>query len=412
MRLTASDPRSPLRSRGPKRPQDDNVMDGRSFWDRAYKGGFDMPPGAKISSMNEGMQQSLKAIVERHAELERIMSDPAMFADPSARQRIGREYSDLQRVVEFSNKHTTASSELDDLRELLEGETDAEVLEMAKEESAELESRLEGLQSDIEIALIPKDAAEHADAIVEIRAGAGGDEAGLFAAELLRMYQRYSEGRKWKFDIQNTNDTGVGGIKEAIFQVQGDGAFKRLKLESGVHRVQRVPVTESQGRIHTSTATVAVLPKADEIDVEVKAEDIRIDVFHSGGAGGQNVNKVATAIRITHNPTGVVVQAQKERSQNQNRQVAMEELRSRLWDLELRKQQDEISADRKAQVGTGDRSEKIRTYNFPQGRVTDHRIHLTSHQLGQIMEGELDEFIDALIREEQALKLAAVTAAS
>jgi peptide chain release factor 1 len=387
-------------------------MDGRSFWDRAYKGGFDMPPGAKISSMNEGMQQSLKAIVERHAELERIMSDPAMFADPSARQRIGREYSDLQRVVEFSNKHTTASSELDDLRELLEGETDAEVLEMAKEESAELESRLEGLQSDIEIALIPKDAAEHADAIVEIRAGAGGDEAGLFAAELLRMYQRYSEGRKWKFDIQNTNDTGVGGIKEAIFQVQGDGAFKRLKLESGVHRVQRVPVTESQGRIHTSTATVAVLPKADEIDVEVKAEDIRIDVFHSGGAGGQNVNKVATAIRITHNPTGVVVQAQKERSQNQNRQVAMEELRSRLWDLELRKQQDEISADRKAQVGTGDRSEKIRTYNFPQGRVTDHRIHLTSHQLGQIMEGELDEFIDALIREEQALKLAAVTAAS
>jgi len=185
-----------------------------------------------------------------------------------------------------------------------------------------------------------------------------------------------------------------------------------LKLESGVHRVQRVPVTESQGRIHTSTATVAVLPKAEEIDIEVKQEDIRIDVFHSGGAGGQNVNKVATAIRITHNPTGVVVQAQKERSQNQNRQVAMEELRARLWDLELRKQRDEISADRKAQVGTGDRSEKIRTYNFPQGRVTDHRIHLTSHQLGQIMEGELDEFIDALIREEQTLKLAAVTAAS
>jgi len=362
--------------------------------------------------MNLAMQESLKAIVARHAELERMMADPEVFADPSARQRIGREYSDLQRVVEFSNQHTAASSELDDLREMLEGENDPDVLEMAKEESAELESRLEDIQTNIELALIPKDAAEHADAIVEIRAGVGGDEAGLFAAELLRMYQRYAEGRKWKFEIQNTNDTGVGGIKEAIFQVQGDGAFKRLKLESGVHRVQRVPVTESQGRIHTSTATVAVLPKADEIDVEVKAEDIRIDVFHSGGAGGQNVNKVATAIRITHNPTGVVVQAQKERSQNQNRQVAMEELRARLWDLELRKQQDEISADRKAQVGTGDRSEKIRTYNFPQGRVTDHRIHFTSHQLGQIMEGELDEFIDALIREEQALKLAAVTAAS
>ena len=358
------------------------------------------------------MQESLKAIVERHAELERMMADPAMFADPSARQRIGQEYADLQRVVELSNQHSAALSELDDLRELLDGETDAEVLEMAREESTELESRLEKIQSDIEIALIPKDAAEHADAIVEIRAGAGGDEAGLFAAELLRMYQRYAEDRKWKFDIQSTSETGVGGIKEAIFQVQGDGAFKRLKLESGVHRVQRVPVTESQGRIHTSTATVAVLPKAEEIDIEVKQEDIRIDVFHSGGAGGQNVNKVATAIRITHAPSGVVVQAQKERSQNQNRQVAMEELRARLWDLELRKQQDEISADRKAQVGTGDRSEKIRTYNFPQGRVTDHRIHLTSHQLGQIMEGELDEFIDALIREEQALKLAAVTAAS
>jgi peptide chain release factor 1 len=358
------------------------------------------------------MQESLKAIVERHAELERMMADPAMFADPSARQRIGREYTDLQRVVELSNQHSAASSELDDLRELLDGETDAEVLEMAREESTELESRLEKIQSDIEIALIPKDAAEHADAIVEIRAGAGGDEAGLFAAELLRMYQRYAEDRKWKVDIQSTSETGVGGIKEAIFQVQGDGAFKRLKLESGVHRVQRVPVTESQGRIHTSTATVAVLPKAEEIDIEVKQGDIRIDVFHSGGAGGQNVNKVATAIRITHTPSGVVVQAQKERSQNQNRQVAMEELRARLWDIELRKQQDEISADRKAQVGTGDRSEKIRTYNFPQGRVTDHRIHLTSHQLGQIMEGELDEFIDALIREEQALKLAAITAAS
>jgi peptide chain release factor 1 len=356
------------------------------------------------------MKTRLQAIAERHSELERMMADPDVVSDSRQRQKIGREYADLQRIVTLTSEFEKASAELSDLKELLDGESDQEVLEMAREESADLEKRAIDLQGEIEIALLPKDAAEHADAIVEIRAGAGGDEAGLFAAALLRMYQRYSEARGWKFSIQNSNETGVGGIKEAIFQVQGGGAYSRLRLESGVHRVQRVPVTESQGRIHTSTATVAVLPKAEEIDIEVKQEDLRIDVFHSGGAGGQNVNKVATAIRITHEPSGIVVQAQKERSQNQNRQVAMEELRARLWDQQLKKQQEEISANRRAQVGSGDRSEKIRTYNFPQGRVTDHRIHLTSHNLAAIMEGDIDEFIDALVREEQALKLAAVTA--
>ncbi len=356
------------------------------------------------------MKKRLQAIAERHSELVRMMADPEVVSDSRQRQKVGREYAGLQRVVTLTSEFEKASAELSGLKELLAGESDQEVAEMAREESAELEQRTADLQGEIEIELLPKDAAEHADAIVEIRAGAGGDEAGLFAAELVRMYQRYSETRGWKFSIQNSNETGVGGIKEAIFQVQGGGAYSRLKLESGVHRVQRVPVTESQGRIHTSTATVAVLPKAEEIDIEIKQEDLRIDVYHSGGAGGQNVNKVATAIRITHEPSGIVVQAQKERSQNQNRQVAMEELRARLWDQELKKQKDEISANRKAQVGSGDRSEKIRTYNFPQGRVTDHRIHLTSHNLAAIMEGDIDEFIDALISEEQALKLATVTA--
>ncbi|MCH7733741.1 MAG: peptide chain release factor 1 [Chloroflexi bacterium] len=356
------------------------------------------------------MKNRLQAIAQRHSELERMMADPEVVSDSRQRQKIGREYAGLQRIVTLTSEFEKASAELSDLKELLAGESDQEVVEMAREESAELEQRTADLQNEIEIELLPKDAAVHADAIVEIRAGAGGDEAGLFAAELVRMYQRYSETRGWKFSIQNSNETGVGGIKEAIFQVQGGGAYSRLKLESGVHRVQRVPVTESQGRIHTSTATVAVLPKAEEIDIEIKQEDLRIDVYHSGGAGGQNVNKVATAIRITHEPSGIVVQAQKERSQNQNRQVAMEELRARLWDQELKKQQDEISANRRAQVGSGDRSEKIRTYNFPQGRVTDHRIHLTSHNLAAIMEGDIDEFIDALISKEQALKLAAVTA--
>lgn len=336
-----------------------------------------------------------------------MMSQPETASDPNAIRRLGREYSQLQHVVELWNDVTRTRSDMEGAQEMVADEDDPEVLEMAKAEVEELQEKLESLTAEIRLELLPKDETEHADAVVEIRAGTGGDEAGLFAAEVFRMYQRYAETRKWKLKILSENDTGVGGIKEVTFEIAGERAYQRLHLESGVHRVQRVPVTESQGRIHTSTATVVVLPKAEELDVEINDKDLKIDVFHSGGAGGQSVNKLATAIRITHLPSGLVVQCQNERSQLQNKLQAMEILRSRLWDMELRKQQEEISANRKAQVGTGDRSEKIRTYNFPQSRITDHRIGYTSHQMQQVLGGELDGFIDALLQEEQARKLAA-----
>jgi len=358
--------------------------------------------------MQQSFEARLKEIADRHAEVEHLMSQPETASDPNAIRRLGREYSQLQHVVALWNDITSAQSDLDGANELLELEEDPEVLEMAKDEIQELEDKLAVLTDEIRLELLPKDETEHADAVLEIRAGAGGDEAGLFAAELFRMYQRYSEARGWKMKVLSQNETGVGGIKEVTFELSGERAYQRLHLESGVHRVQRVPATESQGRIHTSTATVAVLPKAEELDVEINDNDLKIDVFHSGGAGGQNVNKVATAIRITHEPSGLVVQCQNERSQLQNKLQAMEILRSRLWDMELQKRNAEISANRKAQVGSGDRSEKIRTYNFPQSRITDHRIGFTSHQMQQVLGGEIDEFVDALLQEEQARKLAAV----
>ncbi|MDA1278557.1 MAG: peptide chain release factor 1 [Chloroflexi bacterium] len=354
------------------------------------------------------MEIRLKEIADRHGEVERLMSQPETASDPNAIRRLGREYSQLQQIVELWNEMTRTQSHLEGAQEIVAEEDDPEVLEMANLEVTELQAKLESTTAAIRLELLPKDETELADAVVEIRAGAGGDEAGLFAAEIFRMYQRYSETRKWKLKVLNQNDTGVGGIKEVTFELEGERAYQRLHLESGVHRVQRVPSTESQGRIHTSTATVVVMPKAEEVDVKIEDNDIKIDVFHSGGAGGQNVNKVATAIRITHLPTGLVVQCQNERSQMQNKLQAMEILRSRLWDMELRKQQAEISANRKSQVGTGDRSEKIRTYNFPQSRITDHRIGYTSHQMPQVLSGDLDGFIDALLQEEQARKLAAV----
>ncbi len=357
--------------------------------------------------MQQSMEARLKEIADRHSEVEHLMSQPETASDPNAIRRLGREYSQLQHVVELWNDVTRTRSDMEGAQEIIADEDDPEVLEMAKAEVEELQEKLETLTAEIQLELLPKSETEHADAVVEIRAGTGGDEAGLFAAEVFRMYQRYAETRKWKLKILSENDTGVGGIKEVTFEIAGERAYQRLHLESGVHRVQRVPVTESQGRIHTSTATVVVLPKAEELDVEIKDKDLKIDVFHSGGAGGQSVNKLATAIRITHIPSGLVVQCQNERSQLQNKLQAMEILRSRLWDMELRKQQEEISANRKAQVGTGDRSEKIRTYNFPQSRITDHRIGYTSHQMQQVLGGELDEFIDALLQEEQARKLAA-----
>ncbi len=359
--------------------------------------------------MQQSIRDRLQEIATRHEEVERLMSQPETASNPDALRRLGREYSALQNVVELWKGLDTAESGRQSALQIIEEDTDPEVLDLARSEVVELEKKIARLMDEIQLALVPRDATEHADAVVEIRAGAGGDEAGLFASELFRMYQRYAELRGWKAKILSSNETGVGGTKEVVFEVTGEGAFTRLKHESGVHRVQRVPMTESQGRIHTSTATVAVLPKAEDVDVEINENDIRTDVYHSGGAGGQNVNKVATAIRLTHVPTGIVVTCQNERSQLQNRIQAMEILRARLWDLEIRKQHEKVSANRKAQVGTGDRSEKIRTYNFPQSRITDHRISHTSHQLTKVLDGELDEFVDALLTEEQARKLAAAS---
>ena len=359
--------------------------------------------------MQQTTLDKLKAIAERQAELEELMARPGAASDSNTLRRLGREYNDLRAVADLWREYERAERDLNGARSILEDDGDRDVKALAREEIASLDERLAGLGRDIERALLPRDVTEHADAVVEIRAGAGGDEAGLFAAELFRMYQRYAETRGWKLELVNVNETGVGGIKEVTFEVAGDQAYTRLKHESGVHRVQRVPETESQGRIHTSTATVAVLPKAEEIDIEIRPEDLRIDIFHAGGHGGQNVNKVATAVRLTHVPTGTVVTCQKERSQLQNRMLAMDVLRARLWDAELRKQHEATSADRRAQVGTGDRSEKIRTYNYPQTRVTDHRIGLTSHNLPRVLDGDLSEFIDALLREEQARKLAAAS---
>jgi peptide chain release factor 1 len=359
--------------------------------------------------MQASTRAKLKDIQERHREVERQMALPETVSSPGALKKLGREYNKLQRLVDLTSKYDKAERGLHETNSLLQSETDPEVITLAKQEAAELQAQIDALSGQVEQALVPEDITAQADAVVEVRAGAGGDEAGLFAAELFRMYQRYAERKAWKLEVLSMSDTGIGGIKEVIFEVSGEGTFTRLKHESGVHRVQRVPATESSGRIHTSTATVAVLPKAEEIDVQINDADLKIDIYHSSGAGGQNVQKVATAVRITHLPTGLVVACQNERSQLQNKVKAMEVLRARLWDAQLRKQQEAISADRRAQVGTGDRSEKIRTYNFPQSRVTDHRINYTSHQMQRVLDGDLDEFTDALLREEQARKLAAVT---
>ncbi len=288
---------------------------------------------------------------------------------------------------------------------MLSGGLDEEMVTLVKQEIESLESQLDHLAQWLKLALLPKDASDKRDIIMEIRAGAGGDEAGLFAADLFRMYSRHAQSKGWEIDIINMNESGIGGLKEIIFEIKGKGAFSRLKYERGVHRVQRVPTTESSGRIHTSTATVAVLPQADEVEVSINADDLKIDIFHSGGAGGQNVNKVATAVRITHLPTGTVTICQDERSQLRNKTKAMSVLRARLLDLEQRKQEAAITKQRRSEVGTGDRAEKIRTYNFSQDRVSDHRIGLTLHNLPRILEGELDELIDALAAHDQMKRL-------
>ena len=361
------------------------------------------------STVEDRLRASLQAAADRQTELETQMSLPEVLSSRQQMQRLGREYARVSALVRLRDEFHTVSEEIADAESIIAEETDDEMLEMAREVAQEQRKRSEELIEEIQIALIPRDETEDADAVLEIRAGTGGDEAGLFANELFRMYQRFAENRGWRTSVMSLNHTGIGGIKEVIFEIEGQGAYPRLKHESGTHRVQRVPQTESQGRIHTSAATVAVLPKAEDIDIDIDEKDLKIDIFHAGGHGGQNVNKVATAVRITHQPTGIVAQCQNERSQLQNKMQAMDILRARLWDMELRRRASEEAANRKAQVGSGDRSEKIRTYNFPQSRVTDHRINLTSHNLAKILDGEIDEFVDTLLQVEQTRKIQAAS---
>jgi peptide chain release factor 1 len=320
---------------------------------------------------------------------------------------LAKERADLEPIVTAYREYQSLSNDLNQARILLDSE-DEDLLELAEIEVADLEPKLEALEQELMSMLLPRDPRDNRNVIMEIRAGTGGDEAGLFAADLFRMYSRYAESRGWVVEILSQNETGVGGFKEVVFNVKGRGAFSRLKYESGVHRVQRVPVTESQGRIHTSTATVAVLAEVDDVEIKVPEKDIRVDVYRSAGAGGQNVQKNETAVRLTHLPTGIVVQCQDERSQLQNRLRAMSILRARLYEIAIREQQEAQDATRRAQVGSGERSEKIRTYNFPQSRVTDHRIGLSSHNLPEVLDGGIDSFIDELATQEEAERLQAV----
>jgi len=342
------------------------------------------------------MIEQLEKVEKRYQEIDRQMAQPAVAADLNRLQALAQERASLEKLVTAYREYKLITKSLDETRAMLDDGLDEEMTALAKQEIESLESQLDRLQKDLRLALLPRDPNDKKDIIMEIRAGAGGNEAALFAADLFRMYSRYAQSKGWDAEIISMNESGIGGFKEVIFEIRGKGAFSRLKYEMGVHRVQRVPITESSGRIHTSTATVAVLPKAEEVDISVNPADLKIDIFHSGGAGGQNVNKVATAVRMTHMPTGMVVTCQDERSQLQNKIKAMSVLRTRLLDIEQRKQGDKIISERRSQVGTGDRSEKIRTYNFPQDRISDHRIGLTLHNLPRVLEGELDAMIDAL----------------
>jgi peptide chain release factor 1 len=351
------------------------------------------------------MLDQLKRIDKRYQEINRELARPEVTSDLKQLQALAQEKAGIEGLVTRYREYKATARSLEETRAMLDDGPDEAMAALVKQEIESLESQLDRLLLELKLALLPKDANDDKDIIMEIRAGAGGDEAGLFAADLFRMYSRYAQSKGWDIDIIDHNESGIGGFKEIVFEIKGKGAFSRLKYERGVHRVQRVPTTESSGRIHTSTATVAVLPEADEVDVSIKPEDLRVDIFHSGGAGGQHVNKVATAVRITHLPTGIVSTCQDERSQHRNKTKAMSVLRARLLDIEQRKQEERITTQRRSQVGTGDRAEKIRTYNFPQDRVTDHRISLTARNLPRIMEGELDELIDALATSDQAKQL-------
>jgi peptide chain release factor 1 len=353
------------------------------------------------------MFDKLAATEARYRELEKEMSRQEVANDYDRLQALAREHSSLQEIVNIMNEYRRVEKSLSEARAIVAEGGDAELVEMAREEITSSEARVEELEAKLRRALIPKDKFDDKDVIVEIRAAAGGDEAGLFAGDLYRMYSRYAERHRWQVEVIDANQSDVGGFKEVVFEVSGKGAYSRLKYESGVHRVQRVPETEAQGRIHTSTATVAVLPEADEVDVQIDAKDLRIDTYNAGGAGGQNVQKNDNAVRITHLPTGIVATCQDERSQLKNRNKAMNVLRSRILAQEQNKQREEIESSRRSQVGSGERAEKIRTYNFPQDRMTDHRVNYTRHSLPQLLDGDLDDVIDALDEQEQARVLEA-----
>ncbi|MDR0951527.1 MAG: peptide chain release factor 1 [Oscillospiraceae bacterium] len=358
------------------------------------------------------MIDKLREIEEKYVAIEGRMETPEVYSDPAVYAKLAQELKTLSPVVEAFRRYCKAESTAREARELLDGGTDdPEFRELLREEFEEAKRNMEQQEGELKILLLPRDPNDDKNVIVEIRGGAGGEEAALFAHSLYRMYSMYAEGRRWKTEIANINETEIGGIKEISFVIEGAGAYSRLKFESGVHRVQRVPDTEASGRIHTSTVTVAVLPEMDELDFQISPADLQIDTFRSSGAGGQHVNKTESAIRITHLPTGTVVECQDERSQHKNRDRAMKILASRLYEAEREKQNAELAAERKSQVGTGDRSERIRTYNFPQGRVTDHRIGLTLYKIEQIMNGDLDELVDALITAHQADLMRAQTEA-
>ncbi len=351
------------------------------------------------------MFDRLEVLLNRFEELQAELSSPDVASDPARFRRLMKEQADLTPLVETYRAYKQANQDAEDSLDLLEEETDAEMRTMLKEEMSDAKERIGKLERELKILLLPKDPNDERNVVMEIRAGAGGEEAALFAGELYRMYCHYAENRHWKIDLISVSESGFGGIKEIVFMVNGQGAYSRLKYESGVHRVQRVPETESGGRIHTSTSTVAVMPEAGEVDVDLNMDDVRVDVYRSSGAGGQHVNKTSSAVRLTHLPTGLVVTCQDERSQTQNKAKAIKVLRSRLYERELERKNSEEVEERRSQVGTGDRSEKIRTYNFPQGRVTEHRIRLTLYKIDAVMNGDLDEIIDSLIAADQAAKI-------
>lgn len=351
------------------------------------------------------MFDRLAAVEARYEKLNELLSDPDIVSDTNKLREYSKEQSDIQETVEKYREYKEVKEQLTDAKAMLEEKLDAEMREMVKEEINELEDQMEDLEERLHVLLLPKDPNDDKNVIMEIRGAAGGDEAALFAGDLYRMYSRFAEHQGWKTEVMDTNSTGVGGYKEIIFMISGKGAYSKLKFENGAHRVQRVPETESGGRIHTSTATVAVLPEAEEVEVEIHEKDIRVDTFASSGPGGQSVNTTMSAVRLTHLPTGTVVSCQDEKSQIKNKEKAMKVLRARVYDKFQREVQAEYDQNRKQAVGTGDRSERIRTYNFPQNRVTDHRIGLTIQKLDQILTGKLDEVIDALIMEDQARKM-------